>query len=497
MLRLNKSSFLISGLKNPAIIGILLSILSVLITYSKNWILTRSFTPEEYGYFLYISTIIGWIVTVATSGLNNGLLSYLITFNQKTEHKTIVGWVLGLSIKRGVIGIIIAIVFFIFFISQKSIDSSFLYFALAILMPISISITILGSTLIYQGYVVLNNLITIIILNGGTLLLFVILHFYKFNFYGLALASILPVVLANFYLMKKTNCKPIFNKNVLDETTRKSILFTSNKILFSGLLYAFWIKAESFFLQINCGEGCVAYFYVPFQFAFLLTMVNTVMYGVVSSKLAQYEGESEDQEILYHKSSYFSFYINLFLFFFLYLNAFDLLSIFGPIYATDQSVLVIKVLSFSFLLYSYYGATAEVYMNMLNKNTYLLYSAIATFCISIVANLIFTLHYGVMGASISFSVTILSTSIFRSYIIGKKFSYKIPVLSPVIVYTIISIPVLEILSYFDRKIDNIFLRLIFSNSILLASLILVLIINYENILKSFKYFGTKQNVESL
>lgn len=495
MSKLNSFLFLKKGFQNPAIIGVVLSIISVLITYSKNWILTRSFSPEEYGYFIYISTIISWIVTIATSGLNNGVLSYLITFNKKEEQKSIVGWVLGLSIKRGLIGILISIVFFLFILSPKSNDSSFLYFSIVILMPISISISILSSTMVYQGYVVLNNLVNIVIINGGTLLFFIFLHFYGFTFYGLALASVLPVVLANFYMTKKTNCTPIFNRKVLDESTKKSILYTSNKILFSGLLYAFWIKAESFFLQINCGEGCVAYFYVPFQFSFLLTMVNTVMYGVVSSKLAYYEGGSIDQEILYNKSSNFIFYINLLLFFFLYINAFDLLSIFGSNYANDQSVFVIRLLSLSFLLYSYFGATAEVYMNMLNKNIYLLYSALLTFCISIVSNLIFTLNFGVKGAAISFTVTILSTSIIRSYYIRKKFFYKISLLSPVIIYTIISIPVLEIVSYFSAKIDNIYLRVIFSNSILLASVILVLIIKYDTVLNNFKYFGIKKESE--
>lgn len=496
MSRLYKFGFLKKGFQNPALIGILLSILSVLITYIKNWILTRSFNPEEYGYFIYISTIIGWIITIATSGLNNGLLSYLIAFNEKLEQKTIVGWVLGLSIKRGFIGVIIATVFFLFFISPKRNDYNFLYFSITLLMPISISISILSSTLVYQGHVVLNNLVNIIIINGGTLLLFVLLHFYEFNFYGLALASILPVIIANFYLTKITNCIPIFNKKVLDHSTRRSILLISNKILFSGLLYAFWIKAESFFLQMNCGEGCVAFFYIPFQFAFLLTMINVVMYAVVSSKLVHYESDDfENQEILYHKASYFSFYINLFLFFFLYLNAFELLSVFGPIYSNDQSVFVIKILSISFLLYSCFGATAEVYMNMLNKNTYLLYSALLTFLISIVANLIFTLNFGVKGATISFSVTILTASIIRSYFIRKKFFYKIPLLSPVIIYTIISIPVLEIILFFSHKIDNIFLRIIFSNSFLLSFLILVLIINYENILKNLKYFGIKKSIQ--
>jgi O-antigen/teichoic acid export membrane protein len=493
-LKLNKLSSLKKGFRNPAIIGIVLSILSVLITYSKNWILTRSFSPEEFGYFIYISTILGWIVTVATSGLNNGLLSYLITFNKKAEIKNIVGWVLGLSLKRGLIGVIIATVFFLLFISPRTNDATFLYFSLAIIIPISISISILSSTLIYQGHVILNNLISIIIINGCTLLLFVFLHFYGFDFYGLALASVLPVLLAIFYLIKKTNCVPIFNKKTLDESSKRSILSISNNILFSGLLYAFWIKAESFFLEINCGVGCVAYFYVPFQFAFLLTMVNTVMYGIVSAKLAQYEGNPEDQEILFHKSSYFCFYINLFLFFFLYMNAYDLLMVFGSIYANDQSVFTIKILSIAFLLYSYFGATAEVYMNMLNRNIYLLYSALLTFGISIIANLTFTLQMGVKGASISFLVTILSTSIIRTYFMRKKFFYKISFFSPVMIYTILSIPVLELLSYLSHQINNMYFRIIFCNSILFSFFIIALTINYRDIFNNFKYFGIKKEI---
>jgi O-antigen/teichoic acid export membrane protein len=156
--------------KNAAISGLVLSVLSALISYLKNWILARSLTLDEFGFFIYVSTIIGWISTIAMSGLNNGLLSFLVSTNQKYNIKNVVGWVLGLSIKRGFIAILISFVIYYFINKNHYFGDSFLYFSLAFLIPISISIYSISSVLIYQGFVVYNNFITTIVLNGGTLI---------------------------------------------------------------------------------------------------------------------------------------------------------------------------------------------------------------------------------------------------------------------------------------------------------------------------------------
>jgi O-antigen/teichoic acid export membrane protein len=482
--------------KNAAISGLVLSVLSALISYLKNWILARSLTLDEFGFFIYVSTIIGWISTIAMSGLNNGLLSFLVSTNQKYNIKNVVGWVLGLSIKRGFIAILISFVIYYFINKNHYFGDSFLYFSLAFLIPISISIYSISSVLIYQGFVVYNNFITTIVLNGGTLILLIILQVYGLNLYALGIISVVPSVLIFLFLIKKINIKPIFKDTITDSSIKKSILHKSIPILLSSIFYAFWIKSESFFLGINCGEGCIANFYVPFQFAFLLTIVNTVMYNVVASNLSQFNNNLRYQRYLYKNASYFIFYINLFIFSFIYLNTKYILSFYGLNFLNEKTVIATRVLSICFLLYSYFGATAEVYLNMLGKHKILFYSSIASLLVSIASNSFFTIKYGIVGAVISFSITILFTSFQRAYYIKKHFLYNISFIYPLInlIFTIFFI---QVILYYVGTFENTSKEIIISNILLIFLILIFLFKNIKKALLLVRFLGLKNKFSSL
>jgi len=400
-----------------AIVGFTLSVFSALLTYLKTWILALSFSSTELGFYVYITTIIGWVVTIFASGLNSGLLSYLVNCNRQDVLRSVIGWVLSLSIKRGIVGVVAAFAIYAILIQPQQIDHFMLYSAISLMIPISILIYSLNSVLIYQGKVSLSGYINTFVLNGGSVFLLFLLNIFELNFYGLAMVAVIPTFVAFWLLIKITKYKPLFGSfdNINEEKT--SILNRSNHMLISGLLYAYWIKAESIFLNYGCGASCVAKFYIPYQFAFVLTMINSVLYNIVSSKLSKENSDLGYQSRLYNNASLLGFYINLVAFSFIYLNSSELLSLFGNEYNTNQGALTIKLVGASFLLYSYYGSTSEIYLNMLGKHKQLLHSAVITAVISVLANVIFTLQYGLIGAVISFSITIMSASLIRMYLI--------------------------------------------------------------------------------
>jgi O-antigen/teichoic acid export membrane protein len=481
-----------SLLGNAAIAGLILSACSAFFTYFKTWILSSNFSSSEFGFFIYITTIIGWLITITTSGLNNGLLGYLVSSNNRSSQKTVAGIVLALSFRRGLMGVFAAAVVFITLLSPLSRSSSFLYFSIALLIPISVTTYLLNSILIHQGKVTLNSAINTFVLNGFSVILLIIFSFIGLNYYWLAVSITLPSILAYILLIKASKCVPVFRATNGYELDVKSVISRSNHMLASGLLYAFWIKAESFFLNNGCGASCVAHFYIPFQFAFLLTVVNTVLYGLVSSRLAHNPRTVDKDEALYNHASIFGYFTNFTIFMFIYINSNELLSLFGSEYNTTNGVTTIRLLSAAFLVYSYFGATAEIYLNMLGKHKYLFMSAAFTAVVSLITNIIITLNYGSLGAACSFTVTILATCWIRNYFVKKFLGIYLNNSYRILAYTITSSLIMELFLIVLNKLGY-FQKIIIGNSLLFILISIFIFIYQNNVRENLKFVGMIKN----
>lgn len=477
-----------SLISNAAIAGLILSAFSAFFTYFKTWILSSNFSSSDFGFYIYITTIIGWLITITTSGLNNGLLGYLVSSKNRTSRNTVAGMVLALSLRRGLMGVFAAAVLFITWLYPLPRSSTFLYFCIALLIPVSVMTYLLNSILIHQGNVTINSAINTFVLNGLSVLFLIILSTVGLNYYWLALSINIPAVVAYVLLTKVTKCVPIFGAKNGYELDVKSVVSRSNHMLASGLLYAFWIKAESFFLNNGCGSICVAHFYIPFQFAFLLTMVNTVLYGVVSSRLAHKPRSVDNDALLYNHASIFGYSINFAGFMFIYINSGELLSLFGSEYNTPNGVTTIKLLSAAFLLYSYFGATAEVFLNILGKHKYLLVSAAFTAAISLISNLMITLNYGSIGAACSFTLTILTTCWIRNYLVKKFLCIYLDHSYRILVYTLGSALIME-LALIPLDQFGYVQKIIVGNSLLFFAIAMFTFINRKNAKENLQFIG--------
>jgi O-antigen/teichoic acid export membrane protein len=474
---------------NAAIIGIVLSAISSLFSYLRNWILSSAFSAEEFGIYIYILTLIGWMMTLCLSGLNTALLSYLINTKNNSNYKLVVGWVLGRSIKHGVLGAIILIVTFPLFIDNSTKAILFLYISLAISIPFSIGIYILNSTLIYQGKIIFNNAINVLVLNGATTVMIGILYLVNLNFYSLSLVSVAPLLIIYFYLKGITKCYIIYNDNIIEKETKRLITKSSLLILFSTLLYSFWIKAEIFFLNKWCGSECIPLYFVPFQYAFLLTIINTILFNIATSKINLMRRTERSLNCIYNRTAIFGLIINIPLFLLIYINSNELLKLFGSQYTNTESLVSIKILSIAFLLYGYLASTSEVFFNMLNGQSIFLKSSLISFFTSILANIIFTINFGVIGASISLSITILVTIYIRSYMANRQLKLKIMINYKIISSIIIIIIFIECFDLYFRDINDRIFRIIILNSILITASFLIYKIFKTTLNKYIYYFG--------
>jgi O-antigen/teichoic acid export membrane protein len=133
---------------------------------------------------------------------------------------------------------------------------------------------------------------------------------------------------------------------------------------------------------------------------------------------------------------------------------------------------------------------------MLGKQKTLFYTAFASLLVSIIANLIFTLNYGVVGAVISFSITILFTSFQRAYYIKKHFSYKISFLYP-LVNLLFAIILIQAILYYVETLENIYKQVIISNCLLILLIIIIFIKNISKTLTLIRFLGIKRKFSSL
>lgn len=476
-------------LRNVAISGLILSGCSALFTYIKTWILSSSFSSSDFGFYIYITTIIGWIVTIATSGLNTGLLGYLVSSNSSPSQRIVSRLVLALSFRRGLIGVFVAAIVFVIFLSPLPINHAFLYFSIILLIPISVMTYLLNSILIHQGKVALNNVINTFVLNGASVLVLLVINIiFKLNFYYLAVSIVFPAFLAFGLLVKVTGYAPLFRAKSGYEFDVENIVNCSKHMLASGILYSFWIKAESFFLNNACGSSCVAHFYIPYQFAFLLTMVNTVLYGIVSSRLSCQPQSVDNNQKLYNHASIFGYCTNFVAFMFIYINSKELLSIFGVEYGTPIEVSLLKLLSAAFLVYSYFGATAEIFLNVLGGHKYLLISAALTAALSLIANLILTFNYGVIGAAFSLTLTILSACWIRNFFVKKLLGVNLLKSYHILVLTVIAALIMELVLIPLNKLDS-FQKIIYGNSFLLTVIVAFVFIRLKYIREVLKFIG--------
>ena len=97
------------------------------------------------------------------------------------------------------------------------------------------------------------------------------------------------------------------------------------------------------------------------------------------------------------------------------------------------------------------GSSSEIFLNILNKHKYLYHTAVFSVIVSVITNTFFTIPFGLLGATFSFSSTIILTSIIR--IIYLKKYLNISLINIKFVF-LISISFAVIIEFFFIYIKN-------------------------------------------
>jgi O-antigen/teichoic acid export membrane protein len=125
---------------------------------------------------------------------------------------------------------------------------------------------------------------------------------------------------------------------------------------------------------------------------------------------------------------------------------------------------------------------------MLGKHKYLLYSALLTTAISLLTNVVFTMQYGVTGAAISFSITIMTASLIRIYFVKRHLYVGLKCCHTIIFKTVSSIAVMEFALMHLGGLSG-FNKTIVANVVLFILMIVFIAYHQKKIRENLKFIG--------
>ena len=393
--------------------------LSKFLTYIYRAIVARFLGSSDYGLLTLGLAIFGFIGILATLGLRSGVLRYVSFFRGKEDLRKVKGAITSSLRITLFLGILAGLILFLFsnFIGITIFDKPQLSIILKIL---AVSLPFLGMLQVFLGafigfqkqkYEVISDKlfrgITIIVLT-------IILVLLGFGVFGAAIAYSLTVILTTilaFILFEKKTFR-------LLKTQIKSIRITKALLKFSwpltftyffGFIISYTDTLMLGYLRTNSEVG-IYNTAIPTAGLLLIPAVALFL-NMISSMTSLYAKKKTKEFIqVYKASTKWVFMINFPLFlFFIAFPASILIILFGREYALGATSLII--LAFGYLLYSTITYPSATLLSMVEKTKSILYSQIIAAVINIILNLFLIVRYGMVGAAIATSISLIIGSV--------------------------------------------------------------------------------------
>jgi len=417
--------------------------------FVNNAIITRVLGAELYGLFVLATNIITFIGYIAQLGFSSTLVRYVSFFTGKQEFGKAKGTILyGLrllfffSIFLGVVSFLLSPL-----ISQTIFHRTELTSLLRIL---TIALPFMGATVIFLAALVglkliKHYVISINIINPVAFLIAILAIFLLgYSLTSLIWAWILVAVIVSifsFYFLNKEyfinqrKVEPIIEKKELWSFARPMYLngFVNNAIKVAPVLIIGYFMPDNEVGIFNIS------FKVALLVSFSLLAFRQIFAPSVSALFAR--GEIQLIEELNKTITKWIFTISLIVFFNIVLFAEPILNVFGAEFIIGTNILLI--LALGELISSGMGLAGNI-LEMSGRPKVELVNSVVTLFLLLVLNYFMIPAFGITGAAISYSVTIVLVSLIRVielFVFEKihpfKFSYLKPVVAGVVAFAIV------------------------------------------------------------
>lgn len=238
---------------------------------------------------------------------------------------------------------------------------------------------------------------------------------------GFVILSIISSIMI-FKKFKKINNGDLISKNEI--FSYKFIFTKSYPMAISAMAVFLLMSFDVLFLKKYKGDATVAYYAVAVKLMTILSMVINTVNVTISTKIAELFSINNEQELkktLKH-SSRLIFFITLPYILLIFMFPEYILNIFGENYIEAKQALLILIMGQG--ICSFFGV-APIYLNMTGRQHLFQNILIGAVIINFILNKFLIPEYGMNGAAIAFSVSMIFWNLCASVAIYKKDKVKV------------------------------------------------------------------------
>ncbi|UUV18851.1 oligosaccharide flippase family protein [Fusobacteria bacterium ZRK30] len=415
---------MIKKIFKTSLLNLLMSILGLLLMFIMIAFITNMVGASEYGKYKQILAFIRLFVFLNLLGLDVGLLKFTREAIIEKNETDIYNIEMGTKLIVIIFNIFLLILLYVFkdFIIIKVFNSKISVKDYLISFPIIFfnAYYLLYSSLLRSYSKIREDVfIRSILLRVFKIIIFFI--FIKFNFksdgliYGTFISFILLIIVSKYTLNLKIKRKSIgkFNYKVL-----KKMLHYSSPLMFNSFIILIASRLDILMIGYFLNTEKVAIYEISFVISNLVLFPFMAFSNVIELKIVDYFKKNKINEL---KQLYFDIvrgvtYLSLMIFFILLYLGKDILLIFGPSFISGYTTLII--LAIGQLINTSLGFVYEI-NRMTGYPKYNLYSSIIVLLINTIFNFIFIPKFGVIGAALTTSTSLILGNIYNYYFVKK------------------------------------------------------------------------------
>lgn len=480
---------------SATVISLIGSVVTLLLNYPKNLLIANILEPFYLGMYSQVLMIIGWAVVLFGFGLDQSIKRYVSSDN-KNIFKNEISWVLKCGLLLGFVGtLLLSILSSPISILMNENELNLILIIISFSLPFTIFFYIVNGVLLgkkkINKSVLLNNIFSPLIYILIVIFVWLIDGGIKEIVFGLVVGSVAIAFIGFFLIFDLVSFKNI----EVNLQSKKNIFNVASFLTISTLANVVWLKLDIFFLSIFHGSEKVGLYTPSFQTSYLLTYIIIALSSLFSPLVSEKVNSKSysDLRLMFVDSCRWCFYGNMPIAVTLFICSIPFLGFFGDAYTNSETVIALKILIPSFLFNSLIGSMPTNVLSMGGKHKLLSKLEIIMIPVTIIIHIIFTKKYGVMGAAISASLTLLTIGILRAIYVFKYFKchvFKKDNLNILIVLPVTYYIVLKIYDLIQDYSSVIILIIIFVLSLITQFVIMFLLKDKlsNDIIKIFKFY---------
>lgn len=427
-LKVKKNTFVMQSIKT-----MLLRVIGIITLFGFTLFLTRNYSPKIIGQYDFIRTYLLVVGTICLLGTEQSILYFAGIIKGKGSTVDLK----KLYLKKVTLLLITSLLSLgaLFIIGDKLIND---FFNDVLIFPILFKATsclfFFGLTTlntevfraldkIYIAELFRNTLKYLSVIIGAVFLLNIHKEYYLVDtflvgFVFLAIISLIMII-------------SIFNKKIKNESeneklrySHKEIIVKSYPMAISGMAFFLLISFDIMLLKKHFGNEIVAYYSTAIKLMTILAMIIISINITVSTKIAEYYSSNKIVELkeIIKKTSRLIFLFTFPITIFICVFSDFILSVFGKNYNQAQYALII--LMFGQAICSMFGSS-PIYLNMTGRQKIFQNILLIAVGINFFSNFFLIPIYGMIGAAISFVISLFFWNITVAIIVYRKDKIRI------------------------------------------------------------------------